>query len=304
MVYIGEDVEHGGYYLVTENLVSKHPHRVRDFPPDETSLLGAGAGLAQAGLLPVVEVPYAKYLDCAYDLFTELAVAAWLSNGRQPAGMLLRLQGFGRGVFGGNYHTHNSLPLPPGVDVVCYSTGADAAAGLRFLALQASRGRVVMTVDSTHLLPQRHLTGADDRLRLPATDPAELLPWDAVRVYGDPASAAATVVTYGEGVGAALEAAAGMGADTEVAVVDCPLLSRVPRGLEEALRGVETVVFADPCKGRGGPLASHAVWLHRRQRRRWGAVGAEDAYNPLGNTVTFVNAEDIRREVERVLQME
>lgn len=61
MVYIGEDVEHGGYYLVTDGLKKKMPLRVRDFPPDETSLIGVGMGMAQAGLLPVVEIPYAKY---------------------------------------------------------------------------------------------------------------------------------------------------------------------------------------------------------------------------------------------------
>ena len=59
-VYIGEDVEHGGYYLVTEGLAKKYPMRVRDFPPDETSILGMGIGFSQAGLLPIVEMPYAK----------------------------------------------------------------------------------------------------------------------------------------------------------------------------------------------------------------------------------------------------
>lgn len=33
VVYIGEDVEHGGYYLATEGLVKKFPGRVLDFPP-------------------------------------------------------------------------------------------------------------------------------------------------------------------------------------------------------------------------------------------------------------------------------
>merc|ERR1719512_480122 len=40
-VYIGEDVEHGGYYLVTDTLSTTHPGRIIDFPPDETTLLGA-----------------------------------------------------------------------------------------------------------------------------------------------------------------------------------------------------------------------------------------------------------------------
>lgn len=60
LVYIGEDVEHGGYYLVTEGLASKHKIRVRDFPPDETTLIGAGQGFSQVGLCPIVEIPYAK----------------------------------------------------------------------------------------------------------------------------------------------------------------------------------------------------------------------------------------------------
>jgi TPP-dependent pyruvate/acetoin dehydrogenase alpha subunit len=63
VVYLGEDVEHGGYYLVTDQLVHKFPRRVIDFPPDETSLLGAAMGFAQVGLTPIVEIPYAKYLD-------------------------------------------------------------------------------------------------------------------------------------------------------------------------------------------------------------------------------------------------
>jgi 2-oxoisovalerate dehydrogenase E1 component len=54
VVYIGEDVEHGGYYLVTDGLVKKYPKRVIDFPPDETTLLGAAIGFSQVGLLPII----------------------------------------------------------------------------------------------------------------------------------------------------------------------------------------------------------------------------------------------------------
>jgi 2-oxoisovalerate dehydrogenase E1 component len=74
VVYFGEDVEHGGYYLVTDGLVAKHGERVRDFPPDETSLIGAGIGYAQAGFTPIVEIPYSKYLDCAADMFNEVSI--------------------------------------------------------------------------------------------------------------------------------------------------------------------------------------------------------------------------------------
>ncbi len=39
--------------------------------------------------------------------------------------MVVRMQGFDKGVFGGNYHTHNMVSTPPGLDVVCFSNGWD-----------------------------------------------------------------------------------------------------------------------------------------------------------------------------------
>ena len=109
IVYIGEDVEHGGYYLVTDGLADKFKGRVIDFPPDETTLLGSAMGFAQVGLLPIVEIPYAKYLDCAADMFYELSLSNWLTNGQCPNGMIIRVQGFDRG--GESMRLLNELPL-------------------------------------------------------------------------------------------------------------------------------------------------------------------------------------------------
>ena len=40
--------------------------------------VGAGVGYAQAGFVPVVEIPYAKYLDCGADVFFEACVNDFL----------------------------------------------------------------------------------------------------------------------------------------------------------------------------------------------------------------------------------
>ena len=160
-VYIGEDVTHGGYYLVTEGLHKKYPLKVRDIPPDETSLIGIGMGYSHAGLLPIIEIPYAKYLDCGFDMYNECIIMNWLSNGNQSNGLILRLQGFGNGLFGGNFHTHNTLYIQPGIDVVCYSNGDDYVRGWRYAIQQAKAGRVVMSVDCTMLLNKRHIIDAD-----------------------------------------------------------------------------------------------------------------------------------------------
>ena len=315
MVYLGEDVQHGGYYLVTDGLDKKFPNRVRDFPPDETTLLGAGIGFAQSGLLPIVEIPYAKYLDCGADMFYEAAISAWLSLGKQPNGMIVRLQGFDKGVFGGNFHTHNILHLTPGVDVVCYSNGPDYARGMRYAALQAAKGRVVMSVDSTHLLNLRNVNGNDDKWRMPFTAADEIMTFDQIRVHepialavqpGSPAQPKLAIVTYGNGVVTALQARKDLEAHgaTNVTVIDCPLLSAVPAELAAAVPHFDCVLFADVCKEGATPLSGHITKLQSDGLlpQKWRSVAAQNTYNPLGSTITFLSKEDIVWESLRLLK--
>lgn len=329
LVYIGEDVEHGGYYLVTDGLKDAYPLRVRDWPPDETTLIGAGMGMSQAGLLPVVEIPYSKYLDCGADMFFEAVISNWLSNGAQPNGMVIRLQGFDKGVFGGNFHTHNSLYTPPGLDVVAYSNGEDYVRGMRYCLAQAKVGRVIMSVDSTALLNQRHLHDKDDAWRKPypalggegglsagAEDVDSYLTFDDVIVYpsgggasgttvrgGDVAAAAAVqgdvaIVSYGNGVVSALQAAKTLlevhGMDN-VMVIDSPYLSSPPQALVDTLSGFSSSVFVDVCKEGQNPLSGFVTTLQNQgaMTKDWRFVSAARTYNPLGNTVTFVNEEDV-----------
>ena len=219
------------------------------------SLISGTGG--QAGFLVVVEIPYSKYLDCGADMFHEIITSSWLTaqnsgassaaaGGRRP-GLVIRLQGFDRGVFGGNFHTHNSLPLPPGLDVVVHSNGSDWVRGWRHALAAAGGGRVVMVVDSTDLLNRRHV---DPDLRdaacltpFPAAGADAALGFDAVlcHPHGLGAGAGAgeeeeddvTVVTYGTGVMAARQAQRALAArGTRVGILEVPLpswsLSRHP----------------------------------------------------------------------------
>eukprot|EP00605_Chrysophyceae_sp_TOSAG23-4_P002683 GSChrysophyteH1.ASY1.ANO1.2960.1 assembled CDS len=214
---------------------------VADFPPDETTLIGAGIGYSQLGMTPIVEIPYAKYLDCGADMFYEAAIATWLSNGKKPNGMIIRLQGFDRGVFGGNFHTHNTLYMPPGIDVVCYSNGSDYVKGMRYALQQAQAGRIVMTVDSTSLLNLR----GKNTVKYPMTGH-----W----TFDDVHKNKNCVVTYGTGVVEAKKAREELGLD--VTIIDCPLLSALPANLD--LSPYKNVLFLDPCKEGQNPLSG--VW--------------------------------------------
>jgi len=320
VVYIGEDVQHGGYYVVTEGLAAEFPNRVLDFPPDETSLLGSAMGFSQVGLLPIVEIPYAKYLDCGADMFYEIAASHWLTsataNGasdeteagkqlKRNNGMVIRLQGFDRGLFGGNFHTHNALQhIPPGVDVVCYSNGEDYVRGFRNAILQAKNGRIVMLVDSTHLLNLRHLFDKDrvwERC-YPSNNEVGTMRFDEVRRYGTQGCWA--VLSYGNGVVTSLQARRSLlesgliASENEVDVIDCPYLSDVPDGLHDIIGQYRGILFADPCKAGPGSsvLAPMVTFLQDKgmlPANKWKLVAAPRTYNPLGSLVTFLNVDDI-----------
>ena len=303
IVYLGEDVEHGGYYLVTEGLRDKFPNRVIDFPPDETGLLGAAMGFSQLGLTPIVEIPYAKYLDCAGDMFGEIGIGNWLSAGQLPNGMIVRLQGFDRGLFGGNFHTHNMLThMPPGVDVVSFSNGYDYVCGFRHAVEQAKRGRVIVSVDCTDLLNRRHLHGKDrawERAYPPRDEP--VLGFNHVRRYGMNGKMA--IVTYGNGVVTSLQARrdlverSDISSEEEIDIIDCPYLSGVPDGLRDIMGQYSNVLFADICKDGPGSNAFSSLACSLRQENllptNWNLVSAPRTYNPLGNVSTFLSAADI-----------
>lgn len=311
VVYIGEDVEHGGYYLVTDGLANKFPGRVLDFPPDETTLLGTGMGFSHLGLTPIVEIPYAKYLDCGVDMYYELSIMNWLTAGQRPNGMVIRLQGFDRGAFGGNFHTHNMLShIPPGVDVLCYSNGQDYVRGFRNIIAQAKNGRVVVLVDCTNLLNLRHLHDKDrgwertyPEKEEDSVDTTNMMSFHDIRRYGIHGKWA--ILSYGNGVVTALQARKALfekdmiANETELDVIDCPYISAVPDGLKEIVHEYDGVVFADICKDGPGSnvLSSMVMNLHGEHLlpQKWEFVGAPRAYNPLGSFVTFLNVSDIEK---------
>lgn len=289
---------------------------------DETSLLGAALGFSQVGLTPIVEIPYAKYLDCGADMFHEIAVMHWLSSGQSKQGMLIRLQGFDRGLFGGNFHTHNMLPhMPPGVDVVCFSNGQDYVRGFRHALAQAKKaGRIVMMVDCTALLNQRHLhekdrgweTSYPERKAQQETDGSisslDHFGFDSIRRYGTKGRYA--IISYGNGVPTALQArrelleTKTLAFEDELDIIDCPCLSAVPQELRDVLPQYEAVLFADITKEGPGCVLSHYVTTLQSEDllpARWRLAAAPRTYNPLGSLATFLNVDDVTKSLEILL---
>ena len=182
-------------------------------------------------------------MDCGFDMFNEIAINSWLNNNNNNNnGLLIRLQGFDKGIFGGNFHTHNTIHIPPGIDVVCYSNGEDYVRGMRYCIEQVKAGRIVMTVDSTNLLNMRHILNKDEKMLklFPSSD--EFLKFDDVIKYGDGKDLA--IISYGNALIESLKIQGEIKYDSTI--IDVPYLSDFPKNLD--ISGYKQILFIDNCK--------------------------------------------------------
>lgn len=130
LVY-GQDVggRLGGVFREAATLAQKFgDDRVFNTPIQEAFIIGSTVGMAAVGLRPIVEVQFADYIWPGLNqLFTEVSRSYYLSNGKWPASMVLRVP-IGAYGSGGPYHSSSVESVVAnikGVKIAYPSTGAD-----------------------------------------------------------------------------------------------------------------------------------------------------------------------------------
>ncbi len=102
--------------------------RVFNTPIQEAFIVGSTVGMSAVGLRPIVEVQFADYIWPGLNqLFTEVSRSCYLSNGKWPVSMVLRVP-IGAYGSGGPYHSssvESILTSIRGIKVVYPSNGAD-----------------------------------------------------------------------------------------------------------------------------------------------------------------------------------
>ncbi|UCF39501.1 MAG: alpha-ketoacid dehydrogenase subunit beta [Gemmatimonadota bacterium] len=126
---LGEDIGlYGGAFKLTAGFRDHFgERRVIDTPISENAVVGAAAGAAHMGLLPVVEMQFIDFISCAYDILTNYVATARYRAGletsivvRGPAGGYVR---------GGPFHSQvpeAAFFHTPGLKLVCPATARDA----------------------------------------------------------------------------------------------------------------------------------------------------------------------------------
>jgi 2-oxoisovalerate dehydrogenase E1 component len=127
----GQDVgaRLGGVFREAATLAQKFGDtRVFNTPIQEAFIVGSTVGMSAVGLKPIVEVQFADYIWPGLNqLFTEVARSCYLTNGKWPVSMILRVP-IGAYGSGGPYHSssvESVLTNIRGIKIVYPSNGAD-----------------------------------------------------------------------------------------------------------------------------------------------------------------------------------
>ena len=127
----GQDVgaRLGGVFREAATLAQKFgDNRVFNTPIQEAFIVGSTVGMSAVGLKPIVEVQFADYIWPGLNqLFTEVSRSCYLSNGKWPVSMILRVP-IGAYGSGGPYHSssiESILTNIKGIKIAYPSNGAD-----------------------------------------------------------------------------------------------------------------------------------------------------------------------------------
>ncbi len=186
--------------------------RVFNTPIQEAFIVGSTVGMSATGLKPIVEVQFADYIWPGLNqLFTEVSRSCYLSNGKWPVSMILRVP-IGAYGSGGPYHSssvESVLCNIQGIKIAYPSTGADLK-GLLKSAYYDPNPVVILEHKGLYWSKVRGTESArtvepDENYMIPFGKSRSALAADAIQV--DKGNTL-VVISYGMGVHWAINAAA------------------------------------------------------------------------------------------------
>ncbi|MFC5048559.1 thiamine pyrophosphate-dependent enzyme [Aquimarina hainanensis] len=207
----GQDVggRLGGVFREAATLAQKFgDERVFNTPIQEAFIVGSTVGMSAVGLKPIVEVQFADYIWPGLNqLFTEVSRSCYLSNGKWPVSMILRVP-IGAYGSGGPYHSssvESVITNIRGIKIAYPSNGADLK-GLMKAAYHDPNPVVILEHKGLYWSKVKGTEAA--RTIEPAED--YVLPFGKAnivqRIWEQEEKETLTIITYGMGVHWALQA--------------------------------------------------------------------------------------------------
>jgi 2-oxoisovalerate dehydrogenase E1 component len=221
----GQDVggRLGGVFREAATLAQKFgDDRVFNTPIQEAFIVGSTVGMSAVGLKPIVEVQFADYIWPGLNqLFTEVSRSCYLSNGKWPVSMILRVP-IGAYGSGGPYHSssvESVITNIRGIKIAYPSNGADLK-GLMKAAYYDPNPVVILEHKGLYWSKVPGTKGAT------SIEPSEdyVLPfgkaWVLQEIWKQENVETLTIVTYGMGVHWAMNASQELGMKDQIEIID------------------------------------------------------------------------------------
>lgn len=221
----GQDVggRLGGVFREAATLAQKFgDDRVFNTPIQEAFIVGSTVGMSAVGLKPIVEVQFADYIWPGLNqLFTEVSRSCYLSNGKWPVSMILRVP-IGAYGSGGPYHSSSVESVVTnirGIKIAYPSNGADLK-GLMKAAYYDPNPVVILEHKGLYWSKVPGTKGAT------SIEPSEdyVLPfgkaWVLQEIWKQEDVETLTIVTYGMGVHWAYNASGELGMRDQIEIID------------------------------------------------------------------------------------
>jgi 2-oxoisovalerate dehydrogenase E1 component len=221
----GQDVggRLGGVFREAATLAQKFgDHRVFNTPIQEAFIVGSTVGMSAVGLKPIVEVQFADYIWPGLNqLFTEVSRSCYLSEGKWPVSMILRVP-IGAYGSGGPYHSSSVESVVTnirGLKIAYPSNGADLKGlmkaayydpnpvvifehkGLYWSKVPGTKGATSVEPDKDYVLPFGKA-------------------WVLQEIWPKDDEETLSIITYGMGVHWAVNASAELGMKESIEIID------------------------------------------------------------------------------------
>lgn len=221
----GQDVggRLGGVFREAATLAQKFgDDRVFNTPIQEAFIVGSTVGISAVGLKPIVEVQFADYIWPGLNqLFTEVSRSCYLSNGKWPVSMVLRVP-IGAYGSGGPFHSssvESVITNIRGIKIVYPSNGADLK-GLMKAAYYDPNPVVILEHKGLYW------SKVPGTLTATSVEPSEdyVLPlgkaWVLQEIWKQEDVETLTIVTYGMGVHWAYNASGELDMRDQIEIID------------------------------------------------------------------------------------